>query len=128
MVEARHGNSTAHPSQVRALGTMAPSAFSPPADYPRIRIVQSFEELAATPFADGINAFCWRRTLAGDFDEVARQLTVDEAMVSIDEARLAALPLSAAGRAASDTMAADLERLRRRDLSPVLDCVSSYPR
>src|SRR5688572_31961251 len=128
MVEARYGNTTPDPCKARALRAMLPSAFTPPADYPRVRIVQSFEELAATPFADGVNALCWRRTLAGDFDEVVRQLTVDEAIVSIDEARLAALPLSAAGRAAADSMAADLERLRRRDLSPVLDWISSYPR
>jgi hypothetical protein len=96
--------------------------------YPRVRVVHSFEELAATPFADGVNALCWPRTLAGDFAEIIRHLAVDTGIVSLDEARLAALPLSAAGRAAADAMAEDLRRLRARDLSPALDCIGSYPR
>ena len=104
------------------------SAFAPPAGYARIRVVGSFEELAETPFADGINALCWPRAPAGDFAEVLRLLAVDDAMASIDEARLAALPLSAAGRIAAATLIEDLQRLRRRDLAPVLDCIRSYPR
>jgi hypothetical protein len=42
----------------------------------RIRRVTSFHELATTPFADGINALCWERSLPGDFAEVVRLLSV----------------------------------------------------
>ena len=45
-----------------------------PPDYPRIRRVDSFAELAAAPLADGVNALCWERTLPGDFGEVIRHL------------------------------------------------------
>jgi hypothetical protein len=41
----------------------------------RIRRVTSFHELATTPFADGINALCWERSLPGDFAEVVQLLS-----------------------------------------------------
>ncbi|GBL30287.1 hypothetical protein EMGBS10_14370 [Opitutia bacterium] len=31
----------------------------------RVRQVRGFEELLATPFADGVNALCWERSLPG---------------------------------------------------------------
>lgn len=88
----------------------------------------SFEALAATPLADGVNALCWERTLAGDFGEVVRMLGAGEGIVTLDEARLRALPLSEAGRAAVDVMLADLQLLRERDLDPALNCIHGYPR
>ncbi|MEI9866448.1 MAG: hypothetical protein WDN00_18210 [Limisphaerales bacterium] len=33
--------------------------FTLPPDYPRIQRVNSFQELITTPFAGGVNAFCW---------------------------------------------------------------------
>ena len=99
-----------------------------PADYARIRCVHSFRELVATPFADGVNALCWERVLPGDFGEVVRLLGHGEGIVTLDEARLLALPVSAAGRAAIDTMLEDQRLLRERDLDPVLNCIHSYPR
>ena len=41
----------------------------------RIPRVGSFHALATTPFADGINALCWERSLPGDFAEVVRLLS-----------------------------------------------------
>jgi len=52
----------------------AHSGFALHWDHPRIRVVGSFEELVSTQFADGVNALCWRRELAGDFAEVVRLL------------------------------------------------------
>src|SRR4051794_18562894 len=83
-----------------------------PPDYTRIKVVESFQELVTTPFADGVNALCWRRTLAGDFGEVVEQLVVDEGMATLDEARLASLPVSAAGRVAIDILLEDQRLLR----------------
>ena len=40
-------------------------SFSLPADYPRIKRVNSFQELVTTPFAAGVNALCWERTVGG---------------------------------------------------------------
>jgi len=102
--------------------------FTPPPDYPRIQRVNSFEELVSTPFAHGVNAFCWPRTLPGDFSEVVNLLGGGEGIVTLDDARLLALPVSAAGRVAVDILLADQRRLREHDLDPVLNCIHGYPR
>jgi len=104
------------------------SAFSLPTDYPRIRRVQSFAELLATPFAAGVNALCWERTLPAGFPEVVAHLGPGEALVTLDEARLRALPVSAPARAAIKFMLADQQLLRDQDLDPVLNCIHGYPR
>jgi hypothetical protein len=95
---------------------------------PRLKIVHSFDELVATPFADGVNALCWQRTLAGDFAEVVVQLGVTTGILTLDEARLRALTLSAAGQAAVDYLLADQQLLRAHGLAPTLDCIAAYPR
>jgi hypothetical protein len=38
------------------------------------------------------------------------------------------LPMSAAGRVATDSLLADLRLLRAHDLDPVLNCINGYPR
>jgi len=99
-----------------------------PPDYPRIKRVRSFHELVTTRFGDGVNALCWERTLPGDFSEVVEQLGSREAIIALDEARLLALPVSAAGRLAIDILLADQRLLREHDLDPVLNCINGYPR
>jgi hypothetical protein len=99
-----------------------------PPDDPRIRRVRDFQELVTTPFADGVNALCWGRALPGDFGEVVGLLGDGEGIVTLDEARLLALPASAAGRVAIEVLAADLRRLREHALDPVLNCIHGYPR
>ena len=102
--------------------------FTPPPDYPRIKVVNSFHELVTTRFQGGVNALCWQRTLPGDFGEVVEQLGVSEGIVTLDESRLLTLPVSAAGRAAIDVLLEDQRLLRDRDLEPVLNCIHGYPR
>ena len=104
------------------------TSFSLPFDYARVKRVKSFPELVSTPLADGVNALCWERTLAGDFDEVVRLLGTGEGIRALDEARLRALPVSAAGRVAVDAMLADLRLLQEHELDPVLNCIDRYPR
>ena len=99
-----------------------------PGDYPRIKVVGSFHELVSTPFADGVNAMCWPRELAGDFREVVEQLVVGDGIATIDEARLRGLSLSAAGRAAVEVLIEDQRLLTEQGLAPILDCISGYPR
>lgn len=104
----------------------------------QIRLVTSFQELLTAPLADGINALCWERPLAGDFGEVVRLLRAQrspgeaanaaEGIDRLDEARLLALPAGAAGRLAIDTMVADLRLLREHGLAPELNCITAYPR
>jgi len=102
--------------------------FSLPPGYLRIKRVKSFEELVTTAFADGVNAFCWERALPGDFGEVVQRLGVNEGVTPIDEARLRALPASAAGRVAIDLLLEDQRLLRGRGAAPVLNCFRIYPR
>ena len=104
------------------------AAFTPSAGYCRVRTVGSFEELVATPFADGVNALCWPRSLPGDFGEIVAQLGAGEGVVPLDETRLNALALTAAGRAARDFLLADLALLRARGLAPELNCIHGYAR
>ena len=93
----------------------------------RVRRVGGFAELLATPFADGVNALCWERSLPGDFAEVAARLPAGRGIVPVTDEELAALTLSPAGRLAADAMLADQRLLRDHDLAPSLnlihDCV-----
>jgi hypothetical protein len=99
-----------------------------PPGYTRIKRVNSFQELVAARFEDGVNALCWPRTLAGDFGEVLDLLGGGEGIVTLDEARLRTLPASAAGRVAIDVLLADLRLLREQDRDPALNCIHGYPR
>jgi len=107
---------------------MSQKFFHPPVGYARVKVVHSFEELVTTRFGGGVNALCWQRDLPGNFDEVVEHLSAADEIVSLDDSRLKALPLSAAGRAAVDILIGDLERLRGLGLSPLLDCIRQYPR
>ncbi|HSI14585.1 MAG TPA: hypothetical protein VK961_21215 [Chthoniobacter sp.] len=109
---------------------MQPTTVTPfsPSDYPRIRMVQSFEALVATPFADGVNALCWPRALRGDFGDVVAHLGAGEGIVTLDDERLQGLSVSERGRMAIEQMIADQERLRNLEREPVLNCIYGYPR
>ncbi len=92
-----------------------------------IQIVGSFQELATTPFAHGINAFCWPRVLTGNFAEIVTQLEVHPGINTLDLDEVARLPLSAAGRVALAILLEDQRLLRALGLSPSLDCVAPSP-
>lgn len=117
----------------RSLNSSSPSscAFSPgfpSGEGSRIRIVSSFEELIAAPFAHGVNALCWPRPLEGDFAEVVRQLGGGDDIVTLNEEMLRGLSVSDAGQAAIEQMLGDLQRLHSLDREPVLNCIHAYPR
>ncbi len=97
-------------------------------NYFRIKIVDSFAELVATPFALGVNALCWPRTLPGDFGEVVAKLGAGAGVIAIEERELRQLALSAAGRLALDGLREDLRLLREQGRDPVLNCIHDYPR
>ncbi len=119
---------------------------SPVPDYSRIKRVQSFAELAAAPFADGINALCWPRTFPGDFAAVVKLLdrqasglqtpSENEGLTTINPAaleRLLTLPPSSfvlppATRAAINVLLEDLRLLRDLNRDPVLNLIHGYPR
>ena len=102
--------------------------FTLPPGYTRIKVVDSFDELVTTPFGSGVNALCWPRTLPGDFGEVVKHLGTGEGIITLDEAQLRNLSVSAAGRVAINILLEDQRLLRERELAPVLNCIHSYPR
>ncbi len=99
-----------------------------PADYARIQRVHTFHELVTTPLAHEVNALCWERELPHGFSEVVAALGDGEGIVTLDDACLQALAVSAAGRDAIDFMLEDHRRLREHELDPVLNCIHAYPR
>lgn len=98
-------------------------------DYFRIRHVASFAELVETPFADGVNALCWRRQLEGDFAGVAGLLSSESDIVTLDEDDLARFRRGAHPdmQAAIDVLRADQRLLADRGLDPILDYIPAYP-
>jgi hypothetical protein len=102
------------------------SSLTLPPDYHRIKVVHSFDELAATPLANGVNALCWPRTLPGHFREVVERLDAPPGITTLEDSLLEGLPLSAAGKLAVAAMLEDLHRLRELGLEPVLDCINGY--
>lgn len=94
----------------------------------RVKRVGGFQELLSTRFADGINAFCWERTLPGDYAEVVRLLGPGDGIVALDEDRLRGLKLTAYGLQAVETMLADLALLRDAGRDPVLNIIYGYPK
>lgn len=102
--------------------------FTPPPGHPCVKVVASFAELVSTPFAGGVNALCWPRTLTGNFQEIVDQLGPVGEITSLDEDDLHALTLSPAGQAARAILIEDLRLLRERDLQPELNCIPCYPR
>ena len=108
--------------------TTTTSLPSEPPVYFRIKTVRSFEELVSTPFADGLNALCWPRSLPGDFGEVVEKLGTGEEIVTIAEEQLGGLQVGAAGRAAIEIVREDLRRLREAERDPVFNCIHRYPR
>lgn len=94
----------------------------------RRAIVASFDELVRHPFAGGINALCWPRTLDGDFGEIARLLAPSDGLVAVDAEMLDALPLSPAGRLAAGAILRDMQALDELGRDPVLNCITRYER
>lgn len=94
----------------------------------RVKRVGGFQELLSTRFADGVNAFCWERTLPGDYAEVVRLLGPGDGIVALDEDRLRGLKLTAYGLLAVNQMLADLALLRDAGRDPVLNIIYGYPK
>ena len=72
-----------------------------------IKVVDSFQQLSSTPFADGINALCWPRSLDGDFVEVLQKIGAGDGITTLDENMLEGLSVSPSGRMAINNMLED---------------------
>jgi hypothetical protein len=93
-----------------------------------VRLVASFDELLSTPFTAEVNALCWTRSLAGDFDSIAAAAGPLEEITSLEEDDLLSLALGAEGDVARRRLIDDLRLLREAGLDPSLDLIPSYPR
>jgi hypothetical protein len=93
-----------------------------------VRFVASFDELVSAPFEGDVNALCWPRALAGDFQEVVITLATGGGITTIENDDLAALSLSPEGAIARSTLLSDKALLAGRGLQPALDCIRGYPR
>ncbi|MEQ1652615.1 MAG: hypothetical protein ABL897_09020 [Hyphomicrobium sp.] len=94
----------------------------------RVRYVDSFDALIATPFAGDVNALCWPRQLAGDFQEIIDRLQAEDGMTTIEDDDIRALALGPKGAAAREVLLADQVLLRNHGLDPSLDCIMGYLR
>ena len=95
---------------------------------PCVRVVGSFVELLATPFSGAVNALCWPRTLAGDFNEIAAVIGSLDEITTLEEDDLLSLRLGQEGKIAREQLIADLRLLREAGLAPSLDLIPAYPR
>lgn len=104
--------------------------FIPPADYDRIKIVSSFDELVTSVFGPKVNAMCWPRMIAGDFDELARYFSDVEDVMSLDAEILSSIcpRLSDMGKLAVNLLLGDQRMLQAHGMSPSLECVPRYLR
>jgi hypothetical protein len=97
-------------------------------EYHRVRRVGSFAEMAAARFTDGVNAWCWPRTLKGDFAEVVQALGSGPELEVIEEDRLRSLDLSDLGSQAVAVILDDLRQLGILGRDPILNCIRAYAR
>ena len=87
-----------------------------PPEYACIKVVKNFAELATTRFENPVNALCWPRALAGDFQEVVEKLGAGDGIITLDESLLTSLPVSPEGRIAINTLLEDLRSLKELEL------------
>src|SRR4051812_35842521 len=99
-----------------------------PTGYERIKLVASFDELVSTSFGDGVNALCWARDLAGDFQEVVDRLAIEDGITTLEDSMLESLRVTASGKSAVETLLKDQQLLRDLGVSPVLNCIRGYSR
>ncbi|UOU97018.1 hypothetical protein MUU74_10985 [Chryseobacterium daecheongense] len=94
----------------------------------QIKIVSTFSELVTTPFQGNSNAFCWHRSLDGDFKEIVSQLWLKEDITEVSPEDLLSLPLSEKGNRAREIILKDLELLADFGASPSLNLLKCYER
>jgi hypothetical protein len=97
-------------------------------DHNQVKIVSTFDELINTGFKEAMNAICWHRNLAGDFEEIVAKLQLKETVTDISIEELLALPLSQQGAMAREVILNDLKLLADLGASPSLNLLKSYER
>lgn len=91
-------------------------------------VARTWSDLAAASFMAQVNAWCWPRTLVGDFGAIARAAGEIDGITTLEEDDLMSLELDGAGREARTILIEDLRRCREAGLDPSLDLIPEYPR
>lgn len=95
---------------------------------PQIKVVDQFSDLIHTPFQGINNALCWKRKLAGDFQEIVSKLTLVEDITEVSSDDLMALDLTEAGTIARSIILKDLQLLTEMGAQPTLNLLKCYER
>ncbi|GAB5416772.1 MAG: DUF1826 domain-containing protein [Crocinitomicaceae bacterium] len=91
-----------------------------------IQIVENFQELVSVPFEGGTNALVWKRSLKGDFSEIAENIEGKGDIIEIDQDELLQLQLSKQGALARKVILEDLQNLKKHGAAPVLNLITRY--
>lgn len=94
----------------------------------QIQNVTTFQELTSTLFQGNTNAICWSRNLIGDFSEIVRKIEIDRNMKEISQEELMELQLSDQGQLARKILLNDMELLKAKGASPILNIIKNYER
>ena len=97
-------------------------------DHSNIKVCSTFGELANTSFHGSKNAFCWERTLDGDFSEIVSKLCLHEDITQISEEDLQQLELTEKGSLAREIILNDLKLLTDCGAQPSLNLLKCYER
>lgn len=97
-------------------------------DHSNIKIFSTFGELANTSFPGSKNAFCWERTLDGDFSEIVSKLHLQEDITQVSEEDLQQLELTEKGSMAREIILNDLKLLTDCGAQPSLNLLKCYER
>ena len=94
----------------------------------QIRVVSDFSELVDTVFRGTLNALCWERNLAGDFEEIVSGLQLKENITEVSAEDLLKISLSENGNTAREIILNDLRLLTAYGASPSLNLLKNYDR
>ena len=93
-----------------------------------IETFSTFGELVNTRFHGTVNAFCWKRTLYGDFAEIVSKLQLKEDITEVSTHELQKLELTEQGILARKTILNDLKLLTDWGAQPSLNLLKCYER
>ena len=94
----------------------------------QIVVVSTFSHLLNANFKGDVNAVCWQRDLAGDFNEVVSKLELKADLTEVSMEDLQALKLSEKGSMARELILSDFKLLTDIGASPSLNLIKSYDR
>jgi hypothetical protein len=94
----------------------------------QVNYVYEFETLLHPPASNVHNAWCWKRQLKGNFEELVLKLQNDESIRVVTDADLIGLELTLEGQLARNEVLGDMHRLRAIGADPVLNVIRSYER